>query len=287
MRGEYIASLIGLLATSQIHISKGLQRYGIEGFRQASSFSSPKKRRSRKQLYVGAIVLNNAAFFWVLLANLFADPAAYTSMFGFGLIILMLFSEKILKEKVGHIRHVGAILLGVGTFFLGWAAGQNKGGTGDASIMAHIDLEKLFIFILLFYTCLLLLLLIARWKQVGSGILGGIIGIITGSSGALDPIIKAVSQHYGGRSGLLPSSAFGWLLFLGSFLFGAIALGLTQAGFAWKMRATVVVPFHNMSLILLPLLLLSLTLPGYSLSLLHIPGLLLVGLGMVLLFIFT
>lgn len=287
MQGAYIASLIGLIATSQIHIAKGLQRYGIEGFRQGTSFSSPRQRSMRRGIYIGAIMLNNTAFLWVMVANLFADPAAYTSMFGFGLIILMLFSERMLKERVGRIRHLGAVVLGIGTFLLGWAGGASKNPGEGASVMSRIDLEKLLLFVFIFYGVMALVLLLGRLRRVAPGILGGIIGIITGVSGALDPIFKAVSQHYGGRGGLVPSTPEGWLIFIGSFLFGTIALGLTQAGFAWKMRATVVVPFHNLSLILLPLLLLSITLPGYSLSLLHIPGLLLVTSGMVLLFIFT
>ncbi len=286
MPGEYIASIIGLIATSQIHLAKGLQRFGIEGFSKGAVFPTSRKRLSRKRLYILALILNNLAFLWVMIANMFAPPAAYTSMFGFGLIVLMLFSEKVLGEKVGKIRHAGAILLAIGTFFLGWAGIRSGRGFSGGAIMAQINLPLVLWVILAFFTVMGLILAVARARRCSPRSLGIIIGVITGVSGACDPLFKAIAQHYGGISGLLPSSPAGWALFLFSFLFGTIALLLTQVGFAWKADATVVVPAHNMALIIFPLLLLQAALPDYPLTMLHLPGILLAGAGTVLLFIF-
>jgi hypothetical protein len=221
-----------------------------------------------------------------MIANMFAPPAAYTSMFGFGLIVLMLFSEKVLGEKVGKTRHTGAVLLALGTFFLGWAGIRSgRGGPGGA-IMAQINLSLVFWVVIVYFTAMVLILTAARRRGSSPRSLGIIIGLITGVSGSCDPLFKAIAQHYGGVSGLLPSSPAAWALFLFSFLFGTLALFLTQVGFAWKAAATVVVPAHNLALIIFPLLLLQAALPDYSLTILHLPGILLAGAGTVLLFIF-
>lgn len=285
MQGEYIASIIGLIATTQIHISKGLQRFGIEGFSGKSSLA-PSAKSSRKRLYIFALLLNNSAFLWVMIANLHAAPAAYTSMFGFGLIVLMLYSERVLKEKVGRVRHTGALLLAAGTFLLGWAGARSGRGGAGGAVMAEIDLRTVLWTTAGFFAVMTAVLTAAKIRKASPAILGALTGTMTGVAGASDPLFKAIAQHHGGGSGLLPSGPGGWTLFIFSFLFGTIALALTQAGFAWKARATVIVPAHNIALILYPLILLPAALPGYSLTLLHLPGIALVCSGTALLFHF-
>jgi hypothetical protein len=284
LSGTLIASLIGLAATSQIHLSKGLQRLGIEGFSRRSRKGEAISRTSLRHIYIWSLILNNTAFLWVLVANLYAPPAVYTSMFGFGLVVLMLFSERVLKEKVGTTRHIGAIMVALGTLFLGIAGNRNS--LSDGSVMSVIDMDLFLLIVGSFFVIMVPLLISLRLWVKKPAFLSVITGLITGVSGACDPLFKAIAQHYGGRSGFIPDSPVGWIIFTVSFLFGGVAMGLTQIGFAWGGAATLIVPVHNMAMILWPLLILSLTLPGYAVSLAHIPGLFCIAMGMLLLFKF-
>jgi hypothetical protein len=283
MPQEYIASLIGLIATTQIHIAKGLQRFGIEGYSSRNSDSDEVKKKKRR-LYVFSLILNNGAFLWVLIANMFAPPAAYTSMFGFGLIVLMFFSERYLGEPVGKTRHVGALILAAGTFFLGWAEGKASLNSGGM-VMASINVKLVICIVGAFFVIALPALAMVKKYRASSGILGTIAGLITGVSGACDPLFKSIAQHYRGTSGLLPSTGIGWVLFACSIGFGTIAMVLTQVAFAWKAKATVIVPVHNMALILFPPFLLEITLSDYHLTLFHLPGIILIAVGMLFLFV--
>ena len=96
--------------------------------------------------------------------------------------------------------------------------------------------------------------------------------------------MKGIGQSVGTEIHLIPHTSVGWLIFLASFLFGAVAFLFTQFGFYKHARASTLVAFHNITLILNPLLLLKLSLPGFTLTRLQFSGVLVVVAGILLMF---
>ncbi len=279
MEPTLIASFIGIIATTQIHISKGLQKYGIAALRPNSRLLHSSEHLLRKKiLYFTGITLNNLAFMWALVANLYAPTAYYTSVFGIGLVVLMVFSEVILKEKHSTLQHIGAAVIAFGTVLIGF--GSN---TADVPGMSQIQLDAVLFFIAVFYPLLFIAIGLSIKLHLSRPI-GILVGMLTGCSAALDPIFKGIGQTAGTQVKLIPHTGVGWIFFLGSFIFGAMAFLFTQLGFYKHARASTLVAFHNISLIMLPIILLKITLPGFSLAHLQSTGLLLVVGGIILMF---
>ena len=279
MEPTIVASLIGVIATTQIHISKGLQKYGIDALRPEKQRNhSVEHQRRKKILYFTGILLNNAAFLWVLIANLYAPTSYYTSMFGFGLVVLMLFSEHVLHEKHTTLQHLGALIIAAGTILIGLSR-----TTDDIPAMNMVDFQTVLVFIAIYFPLNLVLLgfsLKLKWKKP----LGIFFGTLTGCAAAMDPIFKGIGQSFGTQIKLIPHTPTGWFIFLASFLFGAIAFSFTQIGFYKHAKASTLVAFHNITLILMPLLLLKLSLPGFTLTRLQLSGVFVVIIGIALMF---
>ncbi len=113
-----IALLIGLLGTSVIHASKGIMKLGILRIRAAGVEGRSKRRASL--LYGAGIAANFTAPFWVMVANLFGPTVLYTSMYGAGLVALLLFSRFILHEHLTRRHVLGAAVIMAGTGVLGY-----------------------------------------------------------------------------------------------------------------------------------------------------------------------
>ncbi len=277
MEPTLAATLIGILATSQIHIAKGMQKYGISifHFTPGESGSYPRSRRKRN-IYIGGIILNNLAFLWAIVANIFAPTSYYTSAFGFGLVVLMVFSELFLHEKHTALQHFGAVVIAAGTLLIG----MGRHATGIPG-MEQINSSTVVLFIAVYFPVLLVLLLSALISHTIKP-LGVIFGLITGGAAAIDPILKGIGQNAGMEMKLLPVDGQGWLYFAGSFIFGAVAFSFTQFGFFKKARASTLVAFHNITLITVPILLMKISLPGFFLTRSQIMGLslVLIGIGM-------
>jgi len=279
MEPTLIASFIGIIATTQIHISKGLQKYGIDALRPGSRTThSPEHHLRKKIFYFTGIILNNLAFMWALVANMYAPTSYYTSAFGFGLVVLMLFSELVLHEKHSVLQHSGAVLIALGTVLIGFGS-----STPNVPGMDQIQLRTVLLFIAVFYPLLFLGIGLSLKFRINKPI-GILVGMLTGCSAALDPIFKGIGQTAGSRVNLIPLTAVGWLFFLGSFIFGAMAFLFTQFGFYKNARTSTLVSFHNTSLILLPIILLKISLPGFTLASLQSTGLLIVIAGIALMF---
>jgi drug/metabolite transporter (DMT)-like permease len=277
MNATVIASLIGVIASTQIHIAKGLQRYGIEGLRSNTALSAARIRR-RRAVYLIGILLNNLGFLWALLANMYAPTAYYTASFGFGLVVMMVFSEFILHEPITKLQHIGAGIIAAGTIFIGI-------GRGDAPVpaMHGILLDRVAGFTVIYFSVLLLIIAFSLGFKVQKPI-GVFFGLFTGGAASFDPIFKGIGQQFGAKVGFLPHTPQGWIFFGGSFLFGLFAFSFTQIGFYRRAKASTLVAFHNIALILVPILFLQIALPGFGLSKLQILGILIVMSGIFLMF---
>lgn len=277
MDTTYFALLIGIVATTQIHLAKGMQRYGIEGYRR-DHVSEISHRKRRRIIYIVAILLNNIAFLWALLANTFAPTAYYTSMFGFGLVVLMFFSELVLHERISRLQHFGALVIALGTAFFGFGKGR-----GAPPPLENLQPEDVLLYGGIYFTTVLVILLISMRLDF-KRLVGIFTGLFTGGSAAMDPIFKGIGQGYGDAIKLLPYTQGGWIYFGASFIFGFFAFSFTQLGFYKRARASTILVFHNASIILLPVIIMQLALPGYELTLLQLVGLLTIIGGIALMY---
>jgi hypothetical protein len=277
MDTTYFALIIGIVATTQIHLAKGMQRYGIEGFRKRQDPSMTHIKR-RRIVYIIGILLNNVAFLWALLANTYAPTAYYTSMFGFGLVVLMFFSEIVLHEEISKLQHLGAMVIALGTAFFGFGKGR-----GEPPPLQDLQPEEVLLYGGIYFGVVLTILLISM-KIDAKRLVGIFTGLFTGGSAAMDPIFKGIGQAYGDAVKLIPYSTGGWVYFGGSFIFGFFAFSFTQLGFYKRARASTILVFHNASIILVPVVIMQLALPGYDLTLLQLTGLLTITAGIVLMY---
>ena len=108
MKEPIFALIFGIIGTVLFHVGKSMQKQGI-GFlsiiRKKISGNDAAQKLSKSDirhgfLYLTGIILNNTLAFWIMLANLFAPSSYFSSMFGIGIIALMIYSRSILQEAI-------------------------------------------------------------------------------------------------------------------------------------------------------------------------------------------
>jgi drug/metabolite transporter (DMT)-like permease len=270
--------LLGIVSSLLTHLAKALERQGIEVFDQIRArlqkAGRPVEGGLRKPaIYTLGVILNNTLFVWSTLAQPYGPPALFSSMFGIGLVFLMVYARAILKEKLTWLEIAGAAAILVGTLAIGL----------DNLIRAEMDrfsmnLTALFVALGLWLALSLAFVVLAD-RARSLGLIALAYGLLAGGLGSLDPFFKGVGQNYGGRSGYLPSNPLGSVLFISSFVIGFLAFLVTQFGFAKKARASLLVPAYNAAFIGLPILWQLLLLPGYRLSWLTVCGAVLILAG--------
>jgi len=102
--------LLGITSTTQIHMAKALERQGIE---TVDLIRARFQRRGteiegqvRKPLIYGVgLVLNHTAFIYhLLMTPLGGTTALYTSMYGMGLIALLPYTARLMKERLSRLE---------------------------------------------------------------------------------------------------------------------------------------------------------------------------------------
>ncbi|MEJ2212145.1 MAG: hypothetical protein P8129_24380 [Anaerolineae bacterium] len=275
-----LVMLLGIASTTQTHLAKALERQGIETW----DLIRAKLRRDEHQvegsahkpaIYIIGLVLNNTTFLYhLLVAPLGGTTALYTSMFGMGLIALLLWSRLVLKEKLGRLELAGALAILAGTLITGL-----DGVARPQADMGRMDLgHTAAAGVLLLLTCLVLM--VAGLRSGRPDPIGLSFGLAAGAAGALDPFFKAVGQTAGGGA-LAPGSAGGWVLMAVSFPIGAAAMLITQWGFYRRARANILVPAYNCGYVAVPVILQALLLPGYALYPATLLGLVLIAAGFI------
>lgn len=277
MTNYILAMILGIIGTVTIHLAKCFQRQGIQHFKESLQNRTKKHSSKRSKTYLMGILLANGAFFFVIIANRLAPPSYYTSMFGFGLIVLMIYSDKVLQEPIRMREYIGTAVLVIGTFALGIEGIRNPLEDFSTIRFPRVWMALgVFIIIagpMLFYSL----------KRNNNVLIGVVFGIITGATASLDPFFKSIGQHMGGSPGFLPSVGHGWFYFMISFIFSTTQFLLTQLGFLRKAHASVLVPIHNCAYIIFPILIQQVAVPNYSITILTGSGLALIISGVTLL----
>ena len=277
----WLVILLGIISTIQNHLAKALERQGIEALdhlrnKLARTGEKIKGANKKSAIYLLGLVLNQTVFIYHLFTTpLGGTTAVYTSMYGVGLVALLVYSVKVLNEPLSRKELTGALAILLGTLVIGVEGLQRP-----PLDMAWMDYSKTVGAVLLL--CILCIVVIYASRRNGSKRLIGIgFGFSAGAIGALDPLLKGVGQTHGGGDAFGPESTVGWILFVGSFLVGFISFLIDQWGFYLRVRANVLVPTFNASYIAIPVIFQVILLPGYSFYLSTFLGLSLLVFGFI------
>lgn len=278
MSNALLAMLFGFIGTVLFHLGKGMQKSGI-GFirvvrnhvvcRSLKGSFTPQEIRTGS-IYIIGIIINNSLILWILLANIYAPPSYFSSVFGIGIIALVLYARLVLQETITGINYIGMALVVIGTVVLGVESIRRV----ELSI-ADVNLTMLWIIIagymLFSIICIGVMLKISRPYLIGVSF-----GLFTGGAASLDPVLKGVAQNYGGIPGLVPSSMEGWCIFFLSFIFASASFIGTQWGFIKNSPASIQVPVASSVYVCFPIMMQGITLPGFKITPFTITGMLLV-----------
>ncbi len=268
--GPVIAMLIGIVGTSVIHSSKGVMKLGIQRLQYAHTAGVSKKGASA--IYSAGMLANFTTPFWVMAANLFAPTVFYTSMYGLGLISLLLFSRFILQEDLNRRHAAGAAIIIAGTGLLGLGE-----FVGIPPIFGPETLRPLVIITVVWGVAgVAVALCIARRKLLFQEIF---FGLSAGGMAALDALLKGFAQQGEGGATLIPSTALGGVVLAGSFVLAAGAFGMIQWSYVRFCRVSVMGTAYDLSYVGLPVLLSALLDPEYGLTPFNTAGLVLLALG--------
>jgi hypothetical protein len=276
------AMIFGFIGSTLFHLSKGFQRHGIEALelfstrkiRREAGEERPPKAGRKTALYVTGLVLNNSLGLFSILANRYAPSSYFTSMFGLGLITLMLYSGFVLKEPIGRLHYSGAGVLVVGTLILGYDAvvrpPLSMGGV-------HLPAAGI-----VFGLTLILggALIYSARKKHSLKTLGVICGSLVGLSSGMDPVLKGIGQNFGESGRFLPKVPAGWAIFLASFFFATFSIVVSQWAFKRGVHASIIIPIQTFSFITYPIMFQAVALPGFALTGRAVLGLSVTVLGM-------
>jgi uncharacterized membrane protein len=267
----WIAILLALAYNIILNLSKGIQKYGIEGL----SVETLKKWRERpelkKKFYFWAIgsIGTSIAVVFQFLAQPYAPNASFVAAFGgIGLMALVIFSYFVLKENIRIPEWIGIIIVVIATSIFGFIA--------DESMATTVD------YIALLLMCLIILglfFLFAIWSYKhefkGHALIWGSIG---GFFSGLGIALSQTAAIGGDRELLAMLLTFDlWV----AILTGNGAFWGTQYGFKHG-SATMTVTMYNTFMLVTPILIdifvLNQSLPPIQLIILAV-----IGVGVVLL----
>src|SRR4030065_2059629 len=195
MSNSAIAMIYGIVGSVLFNVSKGMQRQSIDALssifsKRGKQVGEGRRPRSAKNiiLYTTGFVLNNSLGFFAILANRYAPTSYFTSMFGLGIIALMLYSGIILKEPIHPLQYAGAVVLALGTLILGY-----DGIVREKMTMAGISLPAAGIVISASLLIGFFLLLYARRTRILL-VLRVIYRLLICFAASLDPVLQGVGQ---------------------------------------------------------------------------------------------
>jgi len=214
--------LFGIINTLVLHLAKAMERHGIEIFSRKKSF---KEKGKKPLIYIIGFILNNTVIIWQVIGTTFASAAVFSSVFGLGLILLMLYSHYILHEEIDKTELLGASLIIVGTTMVGFFYIIEPEVTGTVYYVNF--------FILILVIIILFSILIGfSWKTRIA--IAFIFGAVAGTLGGTDNVLKRIglssSNFIEAFAGLfrLELDSF---IFLFSFLAGFFACRILRINF--------------------------------------------------------
>ncbi len=269
--------IFGIVNTLVLHLAKAMERHGIEIFSRKKSF---KEKGKKPLIYIIGFALNNTVVIWQIIGTTFAPAAVFSSVFGLGLILLMLYSHYILHEEIDIPELIGAILIIIGTTMVGFFY------IIEPQTTRTINYVNFFVLILIMIV-LFSVLIGFSWKTKIA--VAFIFGAVAGTLGGTDNVLKSIGltssnfiEVFAGVFQLKLDS----FIFLFSFLAGFFGLILTQIGFAKGADASRLVPMYNSLYIVAPVLFELLIINGATLSIEIIFSIIIIIIGVFMMNIF-
>lgn len=267
----WVGLLLGITWSFILHLAKAMERHGIEIFSRDKTL---KEKGKKPLIYVVGFALNNTSLLWQALAMRYSNASVFSSMFGIGLILLMLYSHYILKEDIKKIELVGAFCIMVGTTAIGIIQLMEP---NPQQVVNYSRFYTLLIVILIFYAIMLAI-------SAKKGILVSLIfGLIAGSFGGMDLIFKRIGLKAGFTEIFNPETLPILLL---SFIVGFSAFFITQWGFSKGADASKLVPMFNSFYILIPIFFELIIIEGMTISLPKILSIAVIVIGIFLMNMF-
>ena len=253
----FLGLLFGIINTLVLHLAKAMERHGIEIFSRKKSF---KEKGKKPLIYIIGFALNNTVFIWQIIGTTFASAAVFSSVFGLGLILLMLYSHYILHEEINKPELLGAITIIIGTTMVGFFYVIEPEVTGGVN---YVNFFILIIVIIVLFSVLIGF----SWKTKIA--VAFIFGAVAGTLGGTDNVLKRIGLSSSNFIDVLAGLArleVDSFIFLFSFLAGLFAMVLTQIGFAKGADASRLVPMYNSLYIAAPVIFELLIVQGATIS---------------------
>ncbi len=267
--GIVIAMAVGVLGTSVIHLSKGVMKHGVSLLRDHSG-----KRRTASLMYTLGVVMNFTNPVWIVIANRFAPTVYYTSMYGLGLVTLLVFSHFALNEKTEPIRLLGAALVIAGTLVVG------VGRILSPVAGMHLANRTLVLYIAAGWVIASLVAAIASKRAVVT-FQELVFGVFGGGLAALEAVLKGVAQSGETGSTFFPQTSTNWIVFAVSFLGAAGAFGMIQWSYFRHCRVSMMATAYNVAYVAVPLIVVAVVIPGETIGVVSLLGLALLAGGAV------
>ena len=226
--GIIFGIIIGIIAYVSLDLGKGIQKYAIEGLKEDKTVKS-----KHSGIWIFGTILTSIYMFIQWAALFFAPINLIAPLEGIGLIVLLIFSYYVLKEKITNIEIVGVVLIIAGTVVITLF----NPNTGEINA-ADFNLNMFLLFSLPILGIEIVAIFISKFKDYKFA--GLIIGITAGTLMAFQTFTKRVTA--------IPEN---FLIFTGIMFAVAVStLVVTQFAFA-KANANVVVPcFTSASIVL-------------------------------------
>ncbi|MHA1292321.1 MAG: hypothetical protein ACTSQJ_06600 [Promethearchaeota archaeon] len=181
----WIGILFGIIWSCVLHLAKAMERHGIELFDRNKSFEEKGKK---PLIYIIGFILNNTGLIWAFIALQYSTAVIYSSMFGIGLILLMLYSHYILKEDIETLELIGAVFILVGTIMVGILY------ILEEQQSFNINFERFYILL----TIIIVLFCILFFFSLKTGLgIAFIFGMIAGALGGMDNVFKWIGLKGG------------------------------------------------------------------------------------------
>jgi len=237
--------LFGIINTLILHLAKSMERQGIEIFSRKKTL---KEKGKKPLIYIIGLILNNTVMIWQILGTSFASAAVFSSVFGLGLILLMVYSHYILHEEIERTELIGAIVIIIGTTMVGFVYIVEPPTTGD---IIYLNFFTLLIVIVIIFSILISI----SWKK--KILVAFIFGLVAGTFGGMDNVFKRMglssSNFLEAFAGVFRLELLS-IIFVISFFLGLLAFLLTQIGFAKGAEASKLVPMYNSLYICSPII---------------------------------
>nr|MDO8115279.1 hypothetical protein [Candidatus Sigynarchaeota archaeon] len=248
MANEIIWGIIfGLIGACTLNLGKALQKQGIQLFERQKMETNARAKK-------GAIWIIGSAFsliqplFQTIGQTILGSPATvYSSMLGIGIVIVIIYSYKVLKEPIGKAEFAGAATIIGGTLLFGIASIS----IGQAPVSRTMIWDNFAVSMIIIGATFVAGILYTMKTKNLWGVIWGIVG---GSFGGMDNVFKSMSKDVGVSIDLGAFSGFASIFYYISFGCSAGAFLLTNVGYS-SAKAITVVPAYTVFYILLPLLL--------------------------------